>query len=258
MMIRTRFVLLGAAAAILGTPATTHAQTQLILDGYFVTAPALNGTTYSSTVGRQNYNGAGSGETPGATATLTNTTGTAGWMTTEADGLFEVWTPGEQGSPTTAGNTLELANNAGGDTIYQNVASIAGGAGLAVFSFGYADRNTGADAFKVTITDETNLTTLFSQAFNPTGSFATNQTFSMNLTLRPGDTYQVAFLDQNTAGTGGTAGTQSAHIDMVSLIQTVPEASSLGYLLLGAASLVLVRRVQTRPRRTLANTISQF
>ncbi len=222
-------------ACLIGSTARSRAG-ELILDGTFVTTPALTTGTYSQQVGRTGQSG--------ATSTLSGTTGSTGWFTTESDGLFEVWTPGVQGSPTTAGNTLELGNNTGGQTIYQNVTASPTGGTAATFSFGYADRNSGQDAFTLTITNETTSAVLYTQAFNPTGSFAVNQLFSTGLTIIPGDVYRVAFLDQNTSSDG----TQSAHIDNVSFFQ-VPEPSTWAALAVGLSGCgALARRRRTSVR----------
>lgn len=211
-------------------PTVSRAQTtQLLLDGTFATINAIPANSYSQNVGI-----AGSG----ATYIFTNN---APWQTTESDNRFEVWTPGFMSSPTGVGNTLELASSEGGDTISQTVTSVMGTT-AAVFSFGYSTRDNGNDAFTVTVTDVTRGGTLVSQSFNPTGSFATVNTFSQNLTIIPGDQYLVAFKDQNTVGSNGTPGARSAHIDQVSFLQTVPEPSTYLVMAAGAGMLLTVRR----------------
>ena len=231
-------LLLAAAALPTFWASTGHAQSQLLLNGTFATLPALAANSFSQAVGRSGS---------GATTVLAGTTGTGGWVTSEGDGLFEVWTPGYQGSPTGAGNTVELANGEADDTISQTVTSNLGGAAAATFSFGYAARDSGTDKFTATITDTTRNTTLFTQQFNPTASFATNNTFSQNVTLVPGDVYRVSFLDQNNNGVAGLVGSSvSAHIDNVSFVQAagVPEPSPLAGVALGVAGLCLVQRLR--------------
>ena len=208
-------------------PAASRAQTQLLLDGTFATITAIPANNYSQDVG---INGSG------ATYIFTNN---APWTTSESDNRFEVWTPGFMGSPTGVGNTLELASKEAGDTISQTVTSVAGTT-AAVFSFGYSTRDSGKDAFTVMVTDVTRGGTLVSQSFNPTGSFSTVNTFSQNLTITPGDQYLVAFKDQNTT----TGGSQSAHIDQVSFLQTVPEPSTYLAMAAGVGILLTLRRLR--------------
>ncbi len=236
------------AAAALPTfwASTGHAQTQLLLNGTFTATPVISGNAQD--VGR-----AGTG----AANILDSTTGTTGWFTTgssaSAANRFEVWSPGTTGSPTNiTGNSLELANNGGGSTTYQDVIAVSAVGMLTNFSFGYATRDTGTDAFTASVVDRTTGTTVFTQAFNPTGSFATNQLFSTNLNVTPGDTYRIAFLDQNTTpgnpgiiGLGGyPANSLSAHIDQVSFVQGVPEPSTVVGMAVGVVGLCLVQRLR--------------
>ena len=236
--------LLLATAALPTFWATTgHAQTQLLLNGTFLATPTVTGNVLD--VGRSGT---------GATNILNNTTGTTGWVTTggsaNAANRFELWASGYGGSPTVSGDSLELANNGGGSTTYQDVATSLSTGALSTFSFGYATRDSGTDAFTASVVDQTTGATLFTQAFNPTGSFSTNQLFSTNLSVTPGDTYRIAFLDQNTTpGSAGIAGigaypanSLSAHVDQVSFIQGVPEPSTVAGIILGVAGLCLVQR----------------
>ncbi len=235
-------LLLAAAALPAFWASTCQAQTQLLLNGTFLTNTAINGNSVG--VGR-------SGDT-GAAYTLNNTTGTTGWFTTGVDASgnnrFEIWASGYNGSPAVSGNSLELANNGGGSKTYQNVTAASGVGMLTAFSFGYATRDSGTDAFTASVLDLTTGATVFSRAFNPTGSFSTNQPFSTTLNVTPGDTYQIAFLDQNTTpgnpgvlGVGGyPANSLSAHIDQVSFVQGVPEPSTWAMLGLGATGAVVV------------------
>ena len=238
-----RCSLLLAAALPVFWASNGQAQTQLLLNGNFTATPAVSGNNLS--VGRT-----GSGQT----TILDGTAGAAtGWFTTGSNssgtvGAFELWASGYGGSPTVTGNSLELANNGGGSTTYQDVTALSTGA-LSTFSFGYATRDSGTDAFTASIIDRTTGTTLFTQAFNPTGSFATNQLFSTNLSVKPGDTYRIQFLDQNTTPAGligltYPANSLSAHIDQVSLVQGVPEPSTWAGIVLGAAGLCLLQRLR--------------
>ena len=223
--------------------ATGHAQTQLVLNGTFTATPAI--TNNNVNVGRT-----GSGQT----TILDGTSGTTGWFTTGSNsagtvGTFELWASGYGGGPTVNGNSLELANNGGGSTTYQDVTTSLSTGALSTFSFGYATRDSGTDAFTASIVDRTTNTTLFTQAFNPTGSFATNQLFSTNVTVNPGDTYRIQFLDQNTTpagllGISYPAQSLSAHIDQVSFAQGVPEPSTWAGVVLGVFGLGLVQRMR--------------
>ncbi len=228
----------GIAGLALGVSGAS-AQTQLILDGNFATNPAIAAGSYSPSVGRTG--------TAGAVQVLTGTTGTAGWFTSESDGLFEVWTPGYQGSPTGVGNTMELANSSGGNTMRQDVTTSVGGGASATFSFGYSARDAGGqDKFTLTITDQTKGTTILNQAFNPTAAFTTNTVYSNTFAITVGDAYRVAFLDQNNTGTAGlSSGATSAHIANVSFVQAaVPEPGSAVYIAAGVVGLGLVQRVR--------------
>ncbi len=227
-----RISVLGASACLLFASAASLPAAELVVDGMFATTPAaLPSVGFSQDVGRSGS---------GAAYTFNGTTGSAGWQTTETDQRFEVWAPGAMGSPSGVGNTLELANNNQGQTIYQDVASSSGGGAQGTFSFGYASRDgTNLDKFTVTVTDLTQGSTLLTQSFNPSDPFSTNDLFSASLTLTPGDVYRVAFLDQNAYSTG----TQSAHIDEVSFTQVPEPATWLGAcLLLGGAGVVFSRR----------------
>ena len=237
-------LLLAAAALPAFWAATSYAQTQLVLNGTFLATPTVTGNALD--VGRSGT---------GATNILNNTTGTTGWFTTgssaNAANRFELWASGYNGAPTVSGNSLELANNGGGRTTYQDVTTSITTAALSTFSFGYATRDSGTDAFTASIVDQTTGVTLFTHALNPNGSFSTNQLFSTNVSVNPGDTYRIGFLDQNTTPAGligitYPANSLSAHIDQVSFVQGVPEPSRWALLSLGAvgAGVVALRRRQ--------------
>ena len=241
-------LLLAAALLPAFRASTSRAQNQLLLNGTFTATPTVNGIAQD--VGR--------GGT-GAANILDNATGATGWFTTGVSAAgasrFELWSPGTNGSPTNiTGNSLELANNGGGSTTYQDVVAVPTAGMLTTFSFGYATRDSGMDAFTASVVDRTTGVTVFSQAFNPTGSFSTNQVFSTSFNVTPGDTYRIGFLDQNTVPAyGGLVGTGigaypanslSAHIDQVSFVQGVPEPSTMAGLGLGMAGLCLAQRLR--------------
>ena len=170
-----------------------------------------------------------------AANTYTKLTTIPGWITTDSGGLFEIWSGSFGAIPATEGvQSLEINASIADETIFQSITVTPGE--LTTLSFDYTGREPD-NTFTVSVSGGwTSSDTMDPASYYSSASWTTfSETF-----VPTTSTLTIAFRGQPVPALDA-----GAHIDNVSVIQSVPEPSTLA--LAGLGGLGFLWRL--RPRK---------